>query len=188
MSSPQAIGMIFLFAARGAMAIRSAGLGVLFGAIGVIAIAATREFTRLSGFADAVPDGHSLIEYADPSTGIGAMVCFVAGMFACALRCAAMLRSRRMKPRRLTGKRAIHGSADWMTLGEAKRMFGEGGGIVVGEAYRVDKDSVASHTFRADDKQSGARAASRRSCASTLHSVRPTVWSLPARAVSRPPL
>jgi type IV secretion system protein VirD4 len=30
----------------------------------------------------------------------------------------------------------------------------EDGGIVVGEAYRVDKDSVASHTFRADDKQS----------------------------------
>jgi len=148
------IGVIFLFAARGAIAIRSAGVGVLIGAIGVIAIAGMREVTRLSGFADAVPDGHRLIEYGDPATGIGAMVCFVAGMFALrvALRGDAAFAS--MKPRRLTGKRAIHGSADWMSLGEAKRMFGQDGGIVVGEAYRVDKDSVASHTFRADDKQS----------------------------------
>jgi type IV secretion system protein VirD4 len=113
-----------------------------------------RELSRLGGFADAIPDGHRLIEYADPATGIGAMVCFVTGMFALrvALRGDAAFAS--MKPRRLTGKRAIHGSADWITLGEAKRMFGEDGGIVVGEAYRVDKDSVASHTFRAHDKQS----------------------------------
>jgi type IV secretion system protein VirD4 len=152
--SAAALGVVFLFAARGAIAIKSAGVGVLIGAIGVIAIAGMREFSRLSGFADAVPDGHRLIEYADPSTGIGAMVCFIAGMFALrvALRGDAAFAS--MKPRRLTGKRAIHGSADWMSLGEVKRMFGEDGGIVVGEAYRVDKDSVASHTFRADDKQS----------------------------------
>jgi type IV secretion system protein VirD4 len=59
-----------------------------------------------------------------------------------------------MKPRRVTGKRAIHGSADWMAMPEAKRMFGDAGGIVVGEANRVDKDSVASRTFRADVKES----------------------------------
>ena len=149
-----AIGIVFLFAARGAMAIKSAGLGVLAGAVGVIAVAGLREFSRLSGFADAVPDGHRLIEYADPSTGIGATVGFIVGMFALrvALRGDAAFAS--MKPRRLTGKRAIHGSANWMSLGEAKRMFGNDGGIVIGEAYRVDKDSVASHTFRADDKQS----------------------------------
>ena len=148
-----AIGVVFLFAARGAMAIKFAGLGVLVGTVGVITIAAMREFSRLSGFADAVPDGHRLIEYADPATGIGAMVCFVTGFFALrvALRGDAAFAS--MKPRRLIGKRAIHGSADWMSLGEAKRMFGEDGGIVVGEAFRVDKDSVASHAFRADDEQ-----------------------------------
>jgi type IV secretion system protein VirD4 len=149
-----AIGIVFLFAARGAMAIKSGGVGVLIGAIGVIAVAGMREVTRLSGFADAVPDGHRLIEYADPATGIGAVVCFVAGMFALRVALHGDAAFASMKPRRLTGKRAIHGSADWMSLGEAKRMFGEDGGIVVGEAYRVDKDSVASQTFRADDKHS----------------------------------
>ncbi|MCP1201003.1 Ti-type conjugative transfer system protein TraG [Notoacmeibacter sp. MSK16QG-6] len=152
--SAAAIGLIFLFAARGAMAIKSAGLGVLVGAISVVAIGGIREFSRLSGFADALPDGHRLIEYADPATGIGAMVCFIAGMFALRVSLRGDAAFASMKPRRLTGKRAIHGSADWMSLAEAKRMFGEDGGIVVGEAYRVDKDSVASHTFRADDKQS----------------------------------
>lgn len=152
--SAAAVGVIFLFAARGAMAIKSAGAGVLIGAVGVIALAGMREVSRLSGFADAIPDGHRLIEYADPATGIGAMVCFVAGMFAFRVSLRGDAAFATTKPRRLTGKRAIHGSADWMSLGEAKRMFGEDGGIVVGEAYRVDKDSVASHTFRADDKQS----------------------------------
>ena len=48
--SAAAIGVIFVFAARGAMAIKSAGLGVMFGAIAVIAIAGIREVKRLAGF------------------------------------------------------------------------------------------------------------------------------------------
>ncbi|MCY0150769.1 Ti-type conjugative transfer system protein TraG [Hoeflea sp. G2-23] len=144
------LGIVFLFAARGAMAIRFAGYGVLTGAIAVIAIAATRETTRLSGFADAVPAGHSLLEYADPSTGIGAILCFVAGMFALRVALNGDAAFATMKPRRVTGKRAIHGSADWMSVAAAKNMFGEGGGIVLGEAYRVDQDSVANRPFRTD--------------------------------------
>ena len=149
-----AIGVIFLFAARGAVAIRAAGFGVLIGALGIVAIAALREFQRLAAFHDAVPDGHSIIEYADPSTGIGAAIAMIAGVFALRVALRGDTAFATMRPRRVDGKRAIHGSADWMTLSEAKRMFGEGGGVVVGEAYRVDKDSVAGHTFRADDKQS----------------------------------
>ncbi|MEP3302453.1 MAG: type IV secretory system conjugative DNA transfer family protein, partial [Roseibium sp.] len=144
------LGIVFLFAARGAMAIRFAGYGVLTGAIAVIAVAATREFRRLSGFADTVPAGHSLLEYADPSTGIGAILCFVAGMFAFRVALSGDAAFATMKPRRMTGKRAIHGSADWMSVAAAKNMFCEGGGIVLGEAYRVDQDSVANQPFRAD--------------------------------------
>ncbi|WP_419906522.1 Ti-type conjugative transfer system protein TraG [Hoeflea sp.] len=147
------LGVVFLFCARGAMAIRFAGLGVMAGSFAVIAIAALREITRLSSFADAVPESHSLLEYADPSTGIGAMLCFVAGMFAIRVALRGDAAFATTKPRRLTGKRAIHGAADWMTITEAKRMFGEDGGIVIGEACRVDRDSVAGHTFRADDRQ-----------------------------------
>ena len=149
-----AVGVIFLFASRGAVAIRSAGLGVLFGSLGVIAIAATREFERLASLGEAVPNGHNVLEYADPSTGIGAMIAMIAGMFAMRVALRGDAAFATMKPRRVTGKRAIHGSADWMTMSEAKRLFGEEGGIVVGETYRVDKDSVASRPFRADEKDS----------------------------------
>ncbi|WP_412051924.1 Ti-type conjugative transfer system protein TraG (plasmid) [Hoeflea sp. Naph1] len=149
-----AMGIVFLFAVRGAITIKSAGIGVLVGAIGVIAIAVMRKVSRLHGFADAAPNGHRLIEYADPPTGIGAMLCFVTGIFALRVWLRGDAAFATTQPRRLTGKRAIHGSADWMSLSEAKRMFGEDGGIVVGEGYRVDKDSVASHTFRVDDKHS----------------------------------
>ncbi|MEZ4533362.1 MAG: Ti-type conjugative transfer system protein TraG [Thermomicrobiales bacterium] len=149
-----AIGVIFLFAARGAVAIRAAGLGVLTGAVGVIAIAAIREFGRLNAFADSIPEGHNIIEYVDPSTGIGAAIAMIAGVFALRVALRGDAAFATMKPRRVSGKRAIHGSADWMAMPEAKRMFGEAGGIVVGEGYRVDKDSVASRTFRADVKDS----------------------------------
>ncbi|WP_136661431.1 Ti-type conjugative transfer system protein TraG [Nitratireductor sp. XY-223] len=151
--SAAALGVVVLFAARGAMAIKSAGLGVLVGAVGMITIAAMREVTRLAGFADAVPDGRRLIEYADPSTGAGAMLCLVAGMFALRVALRGDAAFATMKPRRVTGRRAIHGSAHWMAMPQARRLFGASGGIVIGEACRVDRDSVAGHTFRADDRQ-----------------------------------
>jgi len=67
--------------------------------------------------------------------------------------------SRRMRPARPgekapPPKRALsdaHGNADWMTMAEARKLFPGPhpayGGIVVGEAYRVDQDKVAGVRF-----------------------------------------
>ena len=151
--SAAALGVIVLFATRGALAIKSAGLGVLFGAIGVVVLASIHELSRLKGIADAVPDGQSLLEQIDPSIAIGVLLCLVAGLFGLRVALRGDGAFATSKPRRVSGKRAIHGSADWMPLAEAKRLFGAGGGIVIGEACRVEKDSVATHPFRADDKQ-----------------------------------
>lgn len=41
-----------------------------------------------------------------------------------------------------------------MATSDAKRLFPETGGIVVGEAYRVDHDTVGGLGFRADDRES----------------------------------
>ncbi len=146
-------GVVFLFAAKGAAAIRSAGLGVLIGAAGVVAVAAFRETTRLAGLADSVPAGQSILSYVDPATGMGSVIVIVASLFAArvALRGNAAFASA--APRRIRGKRAIHGEADWMSLGDVTRLFPEKGGIVVGEAYRVDKDSAADRRFRAEDPE-----------------------------------
>lgn len=40
-----------------------------------------------------------------------------------------------------------------MSLNDAKRLFPQTGGIVLGEAFRVDKDTVADRGFRADDPE-----------------------------------
>ncbi|MBB6469413.1 type IV secretion system protein VirD4 [Aminobacter lissarensis] len=148
-----AIGIVFLFAARGALSIRSAGAGVLIGAAAVVAIATAREMMRLSSFADAVPSGASVFNYVDPATAIGATIVSVAGIFSLRVAIRGNAAFASAAPRRIHGRRSVHGDAEWMTLNEAKRLFQEAGGIVVGEAYRVDKDTVAERGFRADDAQ-----------------------------------
>lgn len=147
------IGIIFLFAARGAIAIRSAGVGVLIGMIAVVAIALMREIIRLSSFAIEVPAGASTLNFVDPATSIGATVAAIAGVFALRVAMRGNAAFAAPVPRRIHGKRSIHGDAEWMTLQEAKRLFPRAGGIVVGEAYRVDQDTVAARRFRADDRE-----------------------------------
>lgn len=57
------------------------------------------------------------------------------------------------KPRRAFS--TIHGSADWLSMNAAREMFSGPnpayGGLVVGEAYRVDQDAVAGKRFLPDD-------------------------------------
>ncbi|CAN7702963.1 Ti-type conjugative transfer system protein TraG (plasmid) [Aminobacter sp. NyZ550] len=146
-------GIIFLFAARGANAIRSAGAGVLIGTIAVVAIAVVRETARLVSFAGDVPPGSAITNYIDPATAIGGMLAMVAGVFALRVALRGNSAFAASAPRRVRGKRAIHGEAEWMGVNEAKRLFRDAGGIVVGEAYRVDKDTVADRGFRADDNE-----------------------------------
>lgn len=146
-------GIIFLFAAKGAMAIRSVGFGVLIGTVAIIMIAAVREIARLASFADAIPAGESIVEYGDPATGMGAILALIVGVFSARVAMRGNSAFATSTPRRLSGKRAIHGEASWMTLADAKRLFPEAGGIVVGEAYRVDKDTVADRAFRSAERE-----------------------------------
>lgn len=72
--------------------------------------------------------------------------------------------SHRMRPARPgeqapAPKRALsdaHGAADWMTIKAARKLFSGPhpayGGIVVGEAYRVDQDKVAGVRFDPDNR------------------------------------
>jgi type IV secretion system protein VirD4 len=75
-----AIGVIFLFAANGSLAIQSAGLGVLIGGLAAVAFGAISEAQRLSDFASQVPDG-TVFSFLDLYTIGGAATAFVAGMF-----------------------------------------------------------------------------------------------------------
>lgn len=149
-----AIGITALFATNGSVNIKAAGLSVIAGNSMATTVAIVREAFRLTGFANSVPAGQSVLAYIDPATMLGAGTAFISGMFALrvALRGNAAFATR--SPKRITGRRAVHGEADWMKLPDAARLFPEAGGIVIGERYRVDRDSVTAMPFRADDRQS----------------------------------
>nr|CAD6437700.1 Ti-type conjugative transfer system protein TraG [Rhizobium sp. Q54] len=145
------IGIVFLFATAGAIRLKTAGWGVVAGGVATILIAAFRETIRLSTLTDQVPVGKSIIAYVDPATLIGAGAAAMATCFALRVALVGNAAFAGAEPRRVRGKRALHGEADWMRLDDAERLFPETGGIVIGEQYRVDKDSVAKRAFRADD-------------------------------------
>ncbi|BCH68278.1 conjugal transfer protein TraG (plasmid) [Agrobacterium vitis] len=144
-----AIGTLFLFASNGAAGVKAAGWGVVSGSGVVVAIAVLREGVRLAGIAGDIPKGQSVLGYADPATMLGASTTFLAGVFALRVAMKGNAAFAKAAPRRIGGKRAVHGEADWMKVQEAARLFPDPGGIVVGERYRVD--SVAAVSFRADD-------------------------------------
>ncbi|HHV66292.1 MAG TPA: Ti-type conjugative transfer system protein TraG, partial [Ochrobactrum intermedium] len=149
-----AIGVVALFAANGSTNIKTAGVSVLAGSGVTTIIAIVRETIRLTGIAANVPAGQSVLAYADPATVVGAGLAFLGGVFALRVAIKGNAAFASGGPRRIGGKRAVHGEADWMNIQEAAKLFPEPGGIVIGERYRVDRDGVAAMPFRADDKQS----------------------------------
>ncbi|MGM4915605.1 Ti-type conjugative transfer system protein TraG [Rhizobium sp. 768_B6_N1_8] len=149
-----AIGVVALFASNGSTNIKAAGSSVQAGSAAVIIIAMTREAIRLAGIAGNVPAGQSVLAYADPATLIGAGIAFLGSVFALRVSIKGNAAFATAAPKRIGGRRAVHGEADWMKMQEAAKLFPEHGGIVIGERYRVDRDSVATMQFRADEPQS----------------------------------
>lgn len=148
--SAAAIGVIFLFASAGAVSIKFAGWGALVGAAATLLTAAISETARLSAFAGKVPPG-KVVSYLDPATMIGAATALMVGCFALRVALIGNAAFRRPEPKRVKGQRALHGQADWMKMREAAKLFADTGGIVIGECYRVDKDSSAEQSFRVDE-------------------------------------
>ncbi|WKL23727.1 Ti-type conjugative transfer system protein TraG (plasmid) [Agrobacterium tumefaciens] len=147
------LGILFLFASAGSASIRVAGVGVAIGNVAIILTACVREGVRLAELSSRLPAGRSTLSYLDPSILIGAAAAFMAGCFATRVGMVGNHAFARSSPKRIIGKRAVYGDADWMKLAEASSLFPDTGGIVVGERYRVDRDSVAGVSFRADMRE-----------------------------------
>lgn len=152
-----ATALIWLFASAGRASIRFVALSTLGGGLATIFVAAEREISRLATFAAMVPQNKSILAYLDPATMTGAAGVLIAGCFALRVALIGNAAFQHPGPKRIVGRRALHGEADWMTLNQAGRLFADTGGIVVGERYRVDRDGVAAAGFRADDKESWGR-------------------------------
>jgi type IV secretion system protein VirD4 len=149
-----ATGLVFLFARVGSKSIKAAGLGVSVGGTASAAIAIFREALRISDFVAHVPPSQAIVSFVDPSTTLGLLASLLTTCFALRVALIGNSAFARREPKRMRGKRAIHGEADWMTMKEAGALFGAGPGIVIGERYRVDRDSVAAAPFRANDQVS----------------------------------
>ncbi len=148
-----AIGVIALFAVNGSANIKMAGGSVLAGNAVTVVIAMVREIVRLADIAGNVPAGQSVLAYSDPATMVGVAASLFSGIFGLRVALKGNAAFAASGPRRIGGKRAVHGQADWMKLPEATKLFPETGGIVIGERYRVDRDSVAAMPFRSDEAQ-----------------------------------
>jgi type IV secretion system protein VirD4 len=147
------VGAIFLFASAGTAGIKFAGLGALAGSLATILVATIRETARLAAFTGHLPKEDSVVSYLDPATMAGAAITLVGGCFALRVALVGNAAFKRAEPKRIRGKRALHGEADWMKMQEATRLFPDTGGIVIGERYRVDRDSTEARSFRADDPE-----------------------------------
>ncbi|TAV87016.1 Ti-type conjugative transfer system protein TraG (plasmid) [Rhizobium ruizarguesonis] len=145
-----ATGIIFLFASAGSTNIKLAGWGVVGGSSATVVIAALRETVRLAAIFDHFPAVRSALSYADPATMIGAGAALMSAGFALRVALVGNAAFARSEPRRIRGRRALHGEAEWMKSTEAGKLFPDTGGIVIGERYRVDKDIAAMQSFRAD--------------------------------------
>ncbi|MBD8689519.1 MULTISPECIES: Ti-type conjugative transfer system protein TraG [unclassified Rhizobium] len=146
-------GVLFLFASAGSINIKQAGWGVLAGCGGTILVAAVRETMRLAAFTKTLPTDKTVFAFLDPATALGAGIALMCACFAIRVVLMGNAAFARPEPKRVHGKRALHGEADWMKLTEAAKLFAENGGIVIGEHYRVDEDSVGARAFRADSAE-----------------------------------
>jgi len=147
------LGIVFLFASAGTSNIKAVGWGVVAGGAAAIAIAAGREIARLHTLVDRLPPKQTILAYTDPATAVGGVAAALAVGFALRVAIVGNAAFARSEPKRVSGKRALHGEADWMKLQEAANLFPDTGGIVIGERYRVDRDSTAALAFRADNAE-----------------------------------
>jgi type IV secretion system protein VirD4 len=138
--SAAALGLVILFASAGSASIRAAGWGTVAGNVVVILIAAARELTRLSAVTMQVPVDQSVLNFMDPATVIGAAAALMAGCFALRVALVGNAAFGRAGPKRISGKRALHGEANRMNMRDAARWIGlrrNGSRFSLGREFRT---------------------------------------------------
>lgn len=149
-----AAGIVTLFAVAGSVNIRTAALSVCIGNLFAVGTAIAQEAVRLQMMTSTTSDARALLSHVDLAIVVSLALLMIALIFSLRVAVKGNAAFASSAPKRIRGRRALHGDADWMTIPEAARLFPEIGGIVIGERYRVDKDNVAALPFRAKDRTS----------------------------------
>lgn len=148
------IGLGVIFSAKGSLSIQWTARSVLMGSLGIAIIGTMDEYLRLAAIgmpADAP------LQYLDFYSSGGVIACLLIGMAALRVSLVGNAAFGSRNPKQVTGARAIHGESKWMDMAAAKRLFPASGGIVVGEAYRPDKDTVSEVNFDPRHKETWGR-------------------------------
>ncbi len=111
--------------------------------------------------------GHAKLLGIAKALDVGVLWALGLGVFSIAVAAQLLFGSpgfRRGKTKVLRGKSDNHGHADWLSMDGARELFPgvdpAYGGIVVGEAYRVDRDDVARQGFDPTDPKTWGRGGS----------------------------
>ena len=144
------IGVVYLFACGGALAVRWAGGGVALGVIASIAHVWNRAHIDDAILnAEAPPIVGGSLDLTQGKIAATAVLAIV-GLFALRVLVTGNRIFEPSGPKRIRGRRALHGDADWMSLQQAARLFPAEGGIVIGEQARVDRQGLSAVPFRPD--------------------------------------
>lgn len=141
------LGLVFLLSANGSLDVRFAGYGVLAGGLILFLIAALREGERLHDAAPNMPLVE-LLHFTDIFSMGGAASALFVGLFGLKVGIRGNAALQKSGPRRVSGRRAIHGESHWMASSQIARLMPPNGGIVLGERTRVDKDHTAGVAFK----------------------------------------
>lgn len=151
------VGLLTLLAAVGSAGIRYVGWSVVAGSVGTIMVAAVHETRRLAALEIGLAHGKHVFDHLDPAVLTSSAIALMSGCIA--LRAALFANAAFPKPgpTRIIGKRALHGEAHWMNMRHAAQLFAKSGGIVIGEACRVDREEALGSSFRPNDRASWGR-------------------------------
>ncbi|MFG1298063.1 Ti-type conjugative transfer system protein TraG [Xanthobacter sp. V13C-7B] len=117
-----------------------------FGLVATVALGyAWREYERLAPYANEGMTVDQLVEYVSAFVIAGGVIAVAVAGFGARLATHVPSKVKRVR-------RGMIGDADWMNLEKAQKLFPPNGSIVIGEAYRVDKDLVAEIDFEAGDR------------------------------------
>jgi type IV secretion system protein VirD4 len=152
-----ASALIMLFAFAGHHDMRWLGVGVALGCILMIVISGFQILIQPKGLGPQAVSNIPVSQMIDPAHLVGLASLLLTACLAMRVAVTGKFEFSAQAPKRISGKRALHGNADWMPMRAAQDLFKESGGIVIGEAYRVDKDRTSGQGFRANDCASWGR-------------------------------
>ena len=143
---------------RSGLALPATAFAGVLGMAAATVLTAWPEATRLLAFRPAYP-WNDIFRVADMSVFYACTAGFLASVAGLRVLTGKSLRAKKLEPvERATSD--IFGHADWMDIREAQNLFGGSaksssyplGGVVIGEAYRVDPDAPAHRGKKFDPR------------------------------------